>query len=89
MLICAFNMNAQNSKSITAEIDEYLNSAHKAYKFNGVALVYHKNEVLLNKGYGYSQIEEKIPNILKTNHWILDRANTTVTIIRDISFLVS
>ncbi|WP_338239913.1 serine hydrolase domain-containing protein [Persicobacter diffluens] len=76
MLLCAYNLNAQNTKSITAEIDEYLNSAHKAYKFNGVALVYHKNELLLNKGYGYSQIAEKVPNSTETKFPILSITKT-------------
>ena len=74
--IGVFRLNAQNPKSVTAEINEYLNSAHDAYKFNGVALVYNKNEILLNKGYGYGDIEKKIPNGTETRFPILSITKT-------------
>lgn len=76
IIICAFKLNAQNPKSVTTKIDEYLNTAYESYKFSGVALVYHKNEILLNKGYGYSHFEKKTPNNTETRFPILSITKT-------------
>lgn len=76
IIICVSGLNAQISDSITYRIDNYLNSANDSYKFNGVALVFHKNKILLNKGYGYSNIEEKRLNSPETKFPILSITKT-------------
>jgi len=50
---------AQPSK---ARIDSLMSFYDTAYGFNGVALVSYKGELLLDKGYGYRNIEKKIKN---------------------------
>ncbi|XJZ28243.1 serine hydrolase domain-containing protein [Bacillota bacterium Lsc_1132] len=47
-------------------IDEYLKSSH----FNGTALVVKDNKVLINKGYGFANIENKLPNNSETVFYI-------------------
>ena len=63
LLVISYSLrgqNANNSTSIIADkIDRYLVSAVTAYKFNGVALVARKGEVLLHKGYGWKNFENK------------------------------
>jgi CubicO group peptidase (beta-lactamase class C family) len=72
----------QDKNEITDRLDRYLQSANNAYRFNGVALVYHKGNVLLNKGYGYSNMTRKSPNTVDTRFPILSITKSfTATII--------
>src|SRR6478609_222929 len=59
LLIISFRLHAQpatDSENIADKLNEYLVSAATAYKFNGVALVARKGEVLLHKAYGWKNI---------------------------------
>lgn len=49
-----------------SKIDEYL----KSLKFNGSVLVVKNNKVVLNKGYGYADFENKLPNNSETAFYI-------------------
>lgn len=57
--------------SIAQNIDQYMKS-HLTWEsyfsgyFNGTVLVAQKGEVLLSKGYGYSNLEHNVPNYAKT-----------------------
>lgn len=81
----AFSSEGQNKDSKNAKIqkiDNYLKSAHKAYRFNGSALVYRNGEILLNKGYGFSNLSTNKRNSSLTRFPILSITKTiTATII--------
>lgn len=66
--------NKLNTK--TTLVDKYLQSAHEAYRFNGTALVYSKGELVLHKGYGYSNFERKLLNNRETQFPILSVSKT-------------
>lgn len=68
--------NAQNSDEIFTRLDDYLQSAYFSYKFNGVALVFHENEILLNTGYGYSDMAMESLNTPETRFPILSITKT-------------
>lgn len=82
MTIGCLKLNGQNSDTIIARLDDYLRSANNAYRFNGVALVLKNDEVLLNKGYGFSDMNAKTLNTPETRFPILSITKTlTSTII--------
>jgi len=66
LLVISYSLRAQTASVspsiIVDKIDAYLGSAVTAYKFNGVALVARKGEVLLHKGYGWKNFEKKTGN---------------------------
>lgn len=49
--------------SISQKLDQYL----VGKQFNGTVLVTDKEHVILNKGYGYADVQNKIENTLKQN----------------------
>ena len=53
------------------KLDDYVTSAHLAFKFNGTALVARKGEILLQKGYGFRDVTTKSPNKTDTRFPIL------------------
>ena len=72
----------QKASDIESKLDEYLKSANNAYRFNGVALVMHSNSVILNKGYGFSDMSAQIVNRPDTRFPILSITKTfTSTIV--------
>lgn len=72
----------QDAIEVIAKLEHYLTSAHEAYRFNGVALVLHENQVILNKGYGFSDMRLETPNTPDTRFPILSITKTfTSTII--------
>jgi CubicO group peptidase (beta-lactamase class C family) len=74
--------NGQKASDIESRLDEYLNSANHAYHFNGVALIVHKNVIVLNKGYGFSDLTSQTLNTPDTRFPILSITKTfTSTII--------
>jgi CubicO group peptidase (beta-lactamase class C family) len=56
---------------IRKKLDDYVTSAHQAFKFNGTALVARKGEILLQKGYGFRNVTTKSPNKPDTKFPIL------------------
>lgn len=76
IIIGTSELKGQNLDSIDVQLDKYLASANESYKFNGVALVYHKNNLILNKGYGFSNINEKRLNSPDTRFPILSITKT-------------
>ena len=62
---------AQQAKTTAEKLDEYLTSAHRAYRFNGTALVAHKGRILLHKAYGVRNAATKAPNDISTRFPIL------------------
>jgi CubicO group peptidase (beta-lactamase class C family)/Flp pilus assembly protein TadD len=50
------------SQSVVKTIDEYLMNMNKIGRFNGSVLVAEKDNVVLKKGYGYANVELKVPN---------------------------
>lgn len=74
--------SAQASTDIASNLDEYLKSANDAYRFNGAGLVIHNNDILLNRGYGFSDMNSKNLNTPDTRFPILSMTKTfTATII--------
>ncbi|PMD90208.1 hypothetical protein BWI97_24180 [Siphonobacter sp. BAB-5405] len=62
---------AQPLKTLPHQADEYLRSAKAAYRFNGVALMAHRGEVILHKAYGFAQVSRSTPNDTSTRFPIL------------------
>ena len=62
---------AQQAKTTAEKLDEYLTSAHRAYHFNGTALVAHKGKILLHKAYGVRNAVTKATNDTSTRFPIL------------------
>ncbi|MFB6456745.1 serine hydrolase domain-containing protein [Chitinophaga sp. Hz27] len=64
ILIFAIALIAQSlqAQSDTEKLDEVLQAATNAHLFNGVALVARHDSILLFKGYGWRNYEEKIPH---------------------------
>src|ERR1044072_5505984 len=58
---------AQTSDTATA-IDRYLAARTELGRFNGVVLVAKDPKVSLRKGYGFDDIEQKIPYTAETRH---------------------
>jgi CubicO group peptidase (beta-lactamase class C family) len=64
LLLLVTGTNAQSDYSNALKlnikkVDHYLDSASKQFRFNGVALIAQKGEVLLNKGYGWRDVRSK------------------------------
>lgn len=57
--LCAFSQNTD--KELSNKIDSYLEASEKN-GFSGVVLVSKKGEIILSKGYGWADRENKIPN---------------------------
>jgi len=53
-----------------AKINQKLDTYLKKNKFNGTALVVHEGQVILNKGYGYADVQNKIKNTTHTKYRI-------------------
>jgi CubicO group peptidase (beta-lactamase class C family) len=79
---CSFGCIGQESTDLSSKLDDYLKSANAAYRFNGVALVVRKDNVILNRGYGFNDMTTRTPNTLDTRFPILSITKTfTSTII--------
>jgi len=68
LLFGSFTIEAQsieNKEALKTKIDSYLN-ASVANGFSGSVLVSIKSEVVLSKGYGWSDRKNKIPNTSST-----------------------
>lgn len=63
LIICTFISFAQTQEQ---KLDELLTAYNKLYAFNGTAFITAKGQTLLNKGYGYSNIETKEMNDAQT-----------------------
>src|SRR4051812_22139589 len=50
------------AQSLEQKMDELLNAYAKQNKLNGTVLVGQKGKVIYQKGFGYKNAEEKIPN---------------------------
>lgn len=72
------------AKDVTKKLEDYLASAHAAYRFNGTALVALKGEILLQKGYGWSNVHTKALNKADTRFPILSitKSFTAITILK-------
>jgi CubicO group peptidase (beta-lactamase class C family) len=82
LIACCSHCPAQSSTDIASKLDDYLKSANEAYRFNGVALIVRNNDVVLNKGYGFSDMNAKTPNTADTRFPLLSITKTiTATII--------
>ncbi len=82
LIIGFLETKGQKPDDLVTKLDDYLKSANNAYRFNGVALVLHNNEALLNKGYGFSDMSSKTLNTPETRFPILSMTKTiTSTVI--------
>lgn len=59
LLLLAINLASAQSKFI--KLDEVMQNYHKEGIFNGVALIAENGKILLEKGYGYANLEWKVP----------------------------
>lgn len=60
----------------TSQIEKTADALAASYDFSGVALVAAGDEVLLNKGYGFAQIESRQPNTPQTQFRIASLSKT-------------
>jgi CubicO group peptidase (beta-lactamase class C family) len=51
-----------SAQDISARLDQYMSARAALGQFNGVALVAREGKILLHKGYGYSSLEQEVPN---------------------------
>ena len=51
-----------SAQTITEKLDTFMSAAFKAHEFNGVVLVARNDSILLSKGYGWRNLENKIPH---------------------------
>lgn len=63
---------AQSETSPIERIDTALNGLAKSGQFSGSILIAHQGELVLNQGYGYANLEWKIPNAPDTKFRIAD-----------------
>ncbi len=65
-LVCCITsflvVHAQQNDSITQKLDEYLLTANKINKFNGNALIAQHGKILLQKSYGYKNVDTHVLN---------------------------
>ncbi len=62
---------AQPYSNLSTDADQYFNAAVKKMEIPGLAVVIVKgNETLLAKGYGYADLENKVPASSNTNYYI-------------------
>ncbi|WML54806.1 serine hydrolase domain-containing protein [Neobacillus sp. PS3-12] len=64
------SMKKMNSKWEEANNNPAIYDYLKSINFTGTAIVVKDNKVLLNKGFGYADLEKKIPNNPQTVHYI-------------------
>ncbi|GAB3987370.1 hypothetical protein GCM10028807_07320 [Spirosoma daeguense] len=69
--LAAVPLQAQSVKTTAEKLDEYLLSAQRAYRFNGVALVAQRGQILHHKAYGLRHVESEAPNDTITRFPIL------------------
>src|SRR5207245_10130 len=56
-------LHAQSADdSLYSKLDEYLNAANSVYKFNGSALIAQHGKIILQKGYGYKNVDTQTLN---------------------------
>lgn len=50
------------AKDIAAKVDELLTAYHKQGKFTGTVLIAKEGKIVFEKGYGYADLTNKLPN---------------------------
>src|SRR5215216_3506349 len=73
--------NANSSTNLADEMDAYLLSAVKAYKFNGVALVAKNGNVIFHKAYGWKNVAAQTQNDTSTKFPILSITKSFTAIV--------
>lgn len=86
-MLCCFAFVTHGYSQMTSleqKLDAYLLSANTTFRFNGVALVRHKGEIVFQKGYGYANAALKLPNRTTTKFPILSitKAFTALIILK-------
>src|ERR1051325_5913007 len=67
-LSIASAMTAQDDAGIAATADRYLSIRTEMGSFSGALLIARNGKVVLRKGYGYADIEKRIPYAPETRH---------------------
>ncbi|PWU04730.1 MAG: serine hydrolase [Bacteroidetes bacterium] len=62
LLLIALPFSVAAQKNSTQQLEQYVEAQNKIKGFSGSVLVVQKNKILLNKGYGFADIEWSIPN---------------------------
>lgn len=66
IFVAALCIGHFNFAQDTDKLDALINAYAKMYKFNGAALVAKNGVILLNKGYGYRNVADKVANTEQT-----------------------
>lgn len=79
----AINTNVPQS-NLAKQIDEIIKENIKSSQFSGTVLLAEKGKIVLNKGYGYANLEYKVPNTGKTVYRLgsLSKQLTAVAILK-------
>ncbi len=67
-LVLYVNAAAAQSLDIAAEIDRYLTARTQLGRFNGAVLVAKDGRVIFRKGYGFADIEKRVPYTPEARH---------------------
>lgn len=62
LLLLSALAGSASAQTITSRIEQYMAARASLGQFNGVALVASKGKILLDKGYGYANLEQAVPN---------------------------
>lgn len=85
LVACVSTLSLSGSETaVTQSLDRLASSYHSAGKFNGTLLVVKDGKTLLEKGYGLSSFEGKLPNSPETKHWFasVSKLFTATTVMR-------
>ncbi len=66
--LLAFQVAAAQTPDITREADKYLTIRSEMGSFSGAVLIAKKGKVIFRKGYGYADVEKRIPYTPETQH---------------------
>jgi len=70
LLLTASIVAGADKGELAGKLDEYLQAAHKVWKFHGAALVAKDGKPILKKGYGMASIELGVPSSPKNKYLI-------------------
>jgi len=84
LYICKFNVALAQQEDIQKKADEYINAHIQMNQFSGAILIAKNNQIIVNKGYGYSNYGFKIKNNPETKFRIgsLTKGFTAVAILQ-------
>ena len=78
MLVCGLAQASFCQENVAMKLDELMSAYHKTNKFNGSVLIAQKGKILLQKGYGYSNVTTQKLND-KESRFLIYSITKTIT----------